>query len=129
MEVRSAGKVTAVDNRTDVRPFGVHGTGGVNDKGQLNFSATGVVPSDLNVVVGVDNHIGVALVADDGRQQGVIKQGDNGARADVGLNHGVVDLGLVEKSTKFVVVVLPDDVNVVLAVDVKSGPVSVLRTT
>ena len=79
LEVRSAGKVTAVDDRTDVRPFGVHGTGGVNDKGQLNFSATGIVPSDLNVVVGVDNHIGVALVADDGRQQGVIKQGDNGA--------------------------------------------------
>ena len=68
-------------------------------------------------------------MADDGRQQGVIKQGDDGTRADVGLNHGVIDLGLVEKSTKFVVVVLPDNVNVVLAVDVKSGPVSVLRTT
>ena len=69
----------------------------------------------------------VALVTDDGRQEGVVKEGDDGAGANVRLNHGVVDLRLVEETTEFVVVVLPNDVNVVLAVDVESRPVPVLR--
>ena len=69
----------------------------------------------------------MALVSDNRCQQGVVKERDNGARTDVGLNHRVVDLRLVEEAPEFVVVVLPDDVNVVLTVDVKGGPISVLR--
>ena len=127
LEVGAGSKVAAVNNGADVSPLGVHGTGCVDDEGQFDLTATGVIPCDLDVVVGVNDHIGVALVPDDGRQEGVIEQGDNGTGADVGLNHGVVDLGLVEETTEFVVVVLPHDVDVVLAVDVKSRPVSVLR--
>ena len=36
---------------------------------------------------------------------------------------------LVEEFSKFVVVVFPNDVNVVLAVDINGGPVAVLGTT
>ena len=81
----------------------------------------------MDVIVRINHDIGVAFVPDDGRQKGVIEQRDDGAGANVRLNHGVVDLGLVEKSAKFVIVVLPHDVNVVLAVDVEGGPISVLR--
>ena len=127
LEVGAAGKVTTVNHGANVSPFRIHRTGGVDDEGQLNLAATGVVPCDLNVVVGVNDHVGVALVTDDGCQEGVVKEGDNGTGADVRLNHGVVDLRLVEETAEFVVVVLPHDVNVVLAVDIEGGPVSVLR--
>ena len=63
---------------------------------------------------------------DDGRQQTVVKECDRSTVADVRLNHRVVDLGLVEEFSEFVIVVLPNDVNVVLAVDVDGWPISVL---
>ena len=66
-------------------------------------------------------------MTDDGGEQGVIEQRDGRSRTDVRLNHGIVDLGLVEETTEFVVVVFPNDVNVVLTVDVDGWPISVLR--
>ena len=83
----------------------------------------------MHIVVGVNDHIGVALVADDGCKKRVVEQGHNGTGANVWLNHGVVDLGLVEETTELVIVVLPNDVHVVLAVNVESGPIPVLRAT
>ena len=126
MEVRAACEVAAVNDRADVGPFRIHRTGGVNDKGQFDLSTASVIPSDLNVIVGINDNIWVPLVANDGCEEGVIKESDGCTRTDVGLNHGVVDLRLVEETPQFVVVVLPNDVNVVLTVDIERGPVSVL---
>ena len=80
----------------------------------------------MDVVVGVHHDVWVPFVANDGREQGVVKERDDGPRADVGLDHGIVDLRLVEETSEFVVVVLPHDVDVVLAVDVQGRPIAVL---
>ena len=45
------------------------------------------------------------------------------------MNHGVVDLRLVEEFSELIVVVFPNDVNVVLAVDVKGWPIAILRAS
>ncbi len=79
LEVRSASEISAIDDRADVSPLGIHRTGRVDDEGQFDLSTAGVVPSDLDVVVGINDHIGVSLVADDGREEGVVKERDNGA--------------------------------------------------
>ena len=126
-EVTAAGKVAAVDDGAHVGPLGVHRTGGVDDEHEFDLATTGVVPGDLDVVVGVHNDVGVALVSDDRRQQGVVEERQRGASGHVGLDHGVVDLGLREELVKRIVGVLPHDVKGAHAVDVNGGPVAVLR--
>ena len=127
MEVRSASEVSTVNDRADVCPLRIHRSRSIDDKGQLDLSTAGVIPSNLNIIVGVNDNVWVPLVPDDGRDKSVIKERDDSARADVRLNHGVVDLWLVKETAQFVVVVLPNDVNVVLTVNVEGRPVAVLR--
>ena len=129
LEVRAAGEVAAVNHGANVRPLGVHRAGRVDDEGKFTLPASGVVPRNLDVIVGVHHDVRVPFVADDGGEQGVVKERDDGARADVGLNHGIVDLRLIEEAPEFVVVVLPNDVDVVLAVDVQGRPIAVLRAS
>ena len=126
-EVTAAGKVAAVDDGAHIGPFRVHRTGGVDNEHEFDLTTTGVVPGDLDVVVGVHDDVGVALVSDDWRQQGVVEERQRGASGHVGLDHGVVNLGLREELVKRVVRVLPHDVKGAHAVDVNGGPVAVLR--
>ena len=126
-EIAAAGEVATVNHGAHVGPLGVHRTRGVDHEDEFDLSTAGVVPCDLNVVVRVDDHVGVALVPDDRRQEGVVKEGQGGARGHVGLDHRVVDLGLREELVKRVIAVLPHDVEGALAVDVDGRPVTVLR--
>ncbi len=127
MEVTAGSEITAIHNGADVSPLRVHRTGCVDNEGKFDLATTGVVPSDLDVIVGVNNHIGVALVTDDWREKGVVKQRDDGTDRCIGLEHCVVDLGLVEETLEFVIGVFPNDVRVALAVQIDGGPVAVLR--
>ena len=126
MEVRPACEVSTVNDRADVCPLRVHRTGCVNDEGQFDLATTRVVPSDLDVVVGINDDIWVSLVSDDWGEEGVVKERDHSTGSNVWLDHGVVDLWLVEETSQLIIVVLPHNVNVVLAVNIEGGPVTVL---
>ena len=79
LEVTAGGEVTAVDDGADVSPLGVHRTRGVDDEGEFDLAAAGVVPGDLDVVVGVhDDTSGWPFVPDDWGEEGVVEEGDNG---------------------------------------------------
>ena len=75
----SVSKTSAVDHCANVGPLGIHGTGGVDDERQFHLATAGVVPCDLNVVVGVDHHVRVAFVTDDRREQTVVEEGHGSA--------------------------------------------------
>ena len=68
-------------------------------------------------------------MTNDWGQQGVVKQGYDSTTTEIRLDHGVVNLWLVEIPVEFVEIVLPNNVNVVLAVDVQRRPVSILRSS
>ena len=77
LEVTARCEVATVNNGADVSPLGIHRTRGVDDESEFNFTATGVIPCDLDVVVGVNNNVWMSFVADDWREEGVIEKGDN----------------------------------------------------
>ncbi len=125
-EVAATGEVAAVNDRAHVGPLGVHRTGGVDHEHEFDLATARVVPRDLDVVVRIDHHVGVALVPNDRGQQSVVEERQRGTCGHVWFNHGVVNLRLREELVKRVVGVLPNDVKRALAVDVDGGPVAVL---
>ena len=80
----------------------------------------------MHEVVGIDSDIGVALVADDGGEQGLAHGDYSLTGLQIRLNHGVVNLRLLVELVKRFERVLPDDVGVVLGIGVYGWPIAVL---
>ena len=67
-------------------------------------------------------------MSDNWSQEGVLEECKDGSTTELWLNHGVVDLRLVEELLQFVIGVLPSDVKVALTIDVNGWPIAVLRS-
>ena len=67
-------------------------------------------------------------MSDNRSQECVFEEGEDRSAAELGLNHGVVDLRLVEELLQLIVGILPSDVEVTLTVNINGWPVTVLCT-
>ena len=67
-------------------------------------------------------------MSDDRSQERVFEECEDCPAAKLRLNHGVVDLGLIEELLQLIVGILPSDVEIALAVNSDGWPVTVLCT-
>ena len=125
-EKTSAGEVATVEYDTHVSPFGIHRTRSVDWCYHLDLTASGVIPDDLHEIVSVDCYIGVTLVAYDRGQQGVVDRCYRFPSRQIDLQHRIINLRLLVEFIQLFVGILPDNVSVVLRVDVNRRPVAIL---
>ena len=64
LEISTRSKVSAVNYCADICPLGIHRTRCVDNEVQFDLATTGIVPGDLNVIVRIDNDVGVSFVPD-----------------------------------------------------------------
>ena len=86
-EESAAGEVATVEDDTHVGPLCVHRAGGVDWCDHLDLAASGIVPNDLDEVIRIDGHIGVALVTDDRGEQRLANSHNGFSRLQVRLDH------------------------------------------